>query len=66
MRIFLPPVGRRLHNPDSLRISQNFIYWKKHFRRMNSVIKRIFRCIKLALTNGWTIHFSYFSSIREL
>ena len=66
MRIFSPPVGLPMHNLDSLRRSQSFIYRKKHFLRTNSVIKRVFHCIKLTLTKDWAIHVSfslYFSSI---
>ena len=69
MKIFLPSVGLPLHNPDSLKTSQSFIYRKKDFRRMNSVIKRVFHCIKLTLIRDWTIHVSfssYFSSIMEI
>ena len=68
MRIFPPPVGLPLLDSDSFRISQSFSYQKKHFRCMNEVIKRVFRCIKLALTKDWTIHIlfsSYFSSILK-
>ena len=56
MGIFPPPVGLPLLDSDSLRISQSFIYRKKHFWRMNSVIKRVLHCIKLTLTKDWTIH----------
>ena len=65
---FPPPVGLPLHNPDSLRISQSFIYGKNYFCRMNSVIKHVFHCIILSLTNDWTVHVSfssYFSSIMK-
>ena len=68
MRIFPPPVGLSLHNPDFLRISQCFINQVKHFCRMNSVIKRIFHCIKLTLIKDWTIYVSFsscFSSIMK-
>ena len=65
---FIPPLGLPLHNPDSMRTSQSFIYRKKHFRRMNSVIKRVFHCNQLTLIKDWTIQVSfssYFSSIMK-
>ena len=68
MKIFIPPVGLPLHNPDSMRTSQSFVYRKKHFRRMNSVIKRVFHCNQLTLIKDWTIQVSfssYFSSIMK-